>query len=179
MPTLRLGRSAVLAGACVIVGPSTVAGQEPAELPPGSRVRVTAPPTVPVATVGTVAGWRPDSLLLDAPGRGQLALPLPSVRRLEVRRGDRSNVAIGGLVGLAVGGAAEAALVAAFCGPDSACTSDDVVESVALVALSAMLLGGGLGALIRTERWERVPLSRLSVEHGGGRAVRFGIAWNF
>ena len=93
----------------------------------------------------TRKGWlddvRRDTLVFIK--QPELNLPLSDVKQLAVYRGEGftvGTVVIGGLVGMAGG---------ALLHP--------------LAALPAGVIGAGLGALVKSSRWEVVPLDRLQV----------------
>ncbi len=85
-----------------------------AQARPGERVRVTHQPICPAGTiclgpsprqrsVGTFLAWEADSLIMESNGNA-LALPLNSVTKLEVGRGQKSYTVEGAIIGLLGGG---------------------------------------------------------------------------
>lgn len=128
----------------------------------GARVRVVAVRFARLPTIATVAGWRGDSLLLDVSGGPRLPVSLASIASLEVSRGRKSKLVTGAVVGLGVGTAATAAFLGMFCNdPDTLCEADEVWRAFVLIALPTSAAGALIGAAVRVERWEPVPLARL------------------
>jgi len=114
---------------------------------------------------------------------GESAIALESVTRLDVSRGQRRPVARGALLGLgigvgvgAVGGAVAEMGGAQFC--IDTCGSRGVITaaSAAFFGASGLVMGTVVGALIKTDRWEEVPLDQLSVSIAPQRdRVSFGL----
>jgi hypothetical protein len=106
---------------------------------------------------------------------------LESIRRFEVSRGFRSYKWIGAAAGF-VAGAGVSYLILHSGGSTAPCDRSanqdamNATECLGLVALGG-LAGAGLGALIggviRSERWEEVPLSslRIGLEPGPSTAI--------
>ena len=141
------------------------------QLQSGQRVRVTAPDCGVDNQSLTFEALRSDTLVLDT-----MNCPLVSVTRLQVHRGRRSNAAKGALIGLAIGGGGGALVgVIVYSGLRSAGVTS--AEGAALGALllgpPSILAGVIIGALVKTDRWEEVPLDRLSVSLGPQRDGRF------
>ncbi|HEX9189574.1 MAG TPA: hypothetical protein VGB87_21040 [Vicinamibacteria bacterium] len=134
----------------------------------GSRVRVrTIQPGEP--RVGVFEQSTPDELVIrtggpDSPVRVRRA----DVAGLEVSRGTRRH-ALKGLLAGAVAWGALVGLVAAFDTLDESGVGEPLVIGGMLAA------GAGVGALVKTERWERVPAGEASIQIGpvrGGLQVR-------
>jgi hypothetical protein len=125
----------------------------------GSRVRVrTIQPGEP--QVGVLEGATPDELVL----RTEAAASAVQVRRsdvvrLEVSRGTRRNT-LKGLMGGAIAWGAIVGLVAAFDTLDESGVGEPLFVGGLLAA------GAGVGSLVKTERWERVPANGVSVGIG-------------
>ncbi len=140
------------------------AQEQPPPLEPGVRVRVSFDGE---RRSGTVVALESDTLALQS-RRGTLQLLIASVTRLEVSRGRKSfGAGKGALVGLLVGAALGAALD----------NRRDLGRYQALAegATVGTLLGAVGGALIKTDRWEEVPLERLSVSFAPQRDGRFAL----
>ncbi len=158
---------------CIFGGaPTEMAAQEP--LASGSRVRVTAPDCALRGQAATFRVLRADTLVLYG-----AACPLASVTRLDVSRGQKSHAVVGSLVGAGAG-----ALVGlAMCANTEVCgiVSDNDIkgEVVATSVVVGGLLGLLVGYLIKTDRWEEVPLERLRVslapQRDGGFALGFSV----
>lgn len=148
--------------------PLPARAQSVAELPAGTRVRVAAPATGRL--IGTVSEVRGDTLLVQS-RKGMHAVPVSSIRDLQVSRGRPPRVASaleGGAIGLltgAVGGAAMLALPALVV-PDACDREGDGVLcfSAGEWALVGVVLGAPLGAAsgavvgfaFPRERWRSV-----------------------
>lgn len=180
----RSGFFTVLLGIAVLAASEPLLAQQLSQLHPGQRVRVTIPSaglTAREATLqsfeaGTItlrterytyvgAGWR--SLASDTV---ELAVPIDSVRNLDVSLGRRNlapeGAVIGGLIGAVVGGVlAKRDYDRCIARGGWICGS----PGFAFIVGGGLggLAGGGLGALfglaIDRERWEPVPLSRVQV----------------
>ncbi|MEE8043042.1 MAG: hypothetical protein V3T15_09625 [Pseudomonadales bacterium] len=133
----------------------------------GDRVRVTAPQLVLHETVGRFEALRHDTLVVRADSA--LRIPLNLVTRLEISHG-RSNspMILGAAVGAVAGGVAGAALASTetcpgrFLAPDP-CPVERYAGAIFLGVLLGGAVGGGVGAVLRTERWERAPVDGLRV----------------
>ncbi|SRR6266566_692982 len=146
---------------------------------PGDRVRLVAPPVSQERLIGTVLSRRADTLVLHVPdAAAQVAVPLAAIERLEVSRGRHGHAFAGFAVGFLVGAAAEGVAYANCQG--LLCPHRDGAGLAVTTGLLLGLPGLVIGALIRSEDWERVPLPRLSVGAGPGRrGVTVGLAVRF
>ncbi len=169
-----------------------------AQVRPGERVRVTDLPICPVdLCVGTrperlrtgvfVAYDRDTLMLLGGPRSDPLAVPLTSITKLEVHRGQqpRGHTALRAVGGLVSGAALGAALVGGIglilhttFNPFDKDLSELELEKE---MLQAAVVGGALGmigGILRARRlvdcWEEVPLHRVRVSLGPQRDGRFG-----
>ena len=163
-------RLSIIPLAVLAVAPLTrITAQEPPPVTVGDRVRVTAALGVR-ELVGTYIAVRGDTLELESEAT-LLAIPMASVTRLEVVAGRKSGLVKGGIVGLMVGVGIGVAKVSG-CGSGDDCF--DAGLWLSAPPLAGMLLGGVVGALIKTDRWEEVPLDRLRVSFGPQRDGRLG-----
>jgi hypothetical protein len=142
-------------------------------LPPGARVRVTAPTLGPQRAVFRLSAQRGDTLLLirtRSRSAETVPLALQDVRELELSHGWRRRALVGGMVGLGVGVAAGAVIgYNSPVEPDPPeCTlfcSEGLTrrEGASLAAVSGAQVGAALGALVGRfvlgERWERIRIS--------------------
>jgi hypothetical protein len=162
----------------------------------GDRVRVLSPALGTERVEARVIALRGDTLVLSGAlgpgGRAETALvPISSVHTLDVSRGTASNAwkgakigaGIGAALGLVVGIAAMAEDTS--CQPGEWCLDVDIgAEAIPVGMLGFGLFGGlvgtGIGALSRSERWESVPVARLRVEpRAGGAAIVASVPLRF
>ena len=154
------------------------------QLEPGSRVRVTAPEIGIENSVGTCLELSNGSMqFVPLRASSRVDIPLTSITRLDASRGRKGHAAIGFLVGGAVG-----AIVGVVWrpqwpleGPEEVCTARtgcDAPPEPLIGAALGVLVGLPVGALIRTERWERVPLDQLRVSLTPQRDGRLGIGFS-
>jgi len=144
----------------LLAAPAAAAAQQAAPVVPGERVRVRVAPSGRHYT-GNLAALRSDTLILDAPRRRSLSLPLGSVVGLERSRGPGrcrsrpgarlSRVALGTVTGALLGG------VISY--QATKCTECDSSGIGMLLGVPAgATLGLVVGAVVGGERWERVPV---------------------
>ena len=159
-----------------LCGNTAVDAQDSRAIMVGVRVRITAPDLDIYKYDGTVAALRGDTLTV-----GPVQVPLASVTRLDVHQGRKGNVGKGAMIGTLVGVPTGLALGVFY---QQACSnSSDIGETcVALVPIGAVaiglagaLVGGTVGALIKTDRWEEVPLERFRVTLAPQRNGRFAL----
>ena len=135
--------------------------------------------------VGTLVAVSADTFVLEVEGRADpLALPLVSLTKFEVSRGQKSRVGKGALIGGVVG----ALIVGGVLGGLSIELCMTIREqnfvgncwlNVPILAGLGGAVGAGVGAGIGAasgpaDRWETVPLDRISVSlrpRGGGLEV--------
>jgi len=135
--------------------------QQGSPVTPGVRVRVSRLGNVP-RVVCTVLALKADTLVLDAEDRVEtLEVPLALVEKVEISRGKKSNTAggaiAGGLFGAVLGAACASGPGGYGCGGSDA-------EYVALATIAAGTgIGALIGAAIKTDRWEQVPLDDIRV----------------
>jgi hypothetical protein len=166
---------------CVLVPWAVDALSPPTPLMSGQRVRVYLKHQQPRVRTATLMAVGADGIVLrPALDSTRVAVPFAELRGLEISRGV-GNHALDG----AVGGAVLGALVGTVVGTARACSrvqdcrnvsgSELPLEEGLWIVFSSvcggMLIGGGggllVGSLVRTERWENVPLRHL-------RGVRVG-----
>ncbi len=139
---------------------------------PGARVRVTAPLMAPEPLVGTVLKLDADTIFLTgvALRRGKVAVPVASVKRLEVSRG-RSSLALQFAV---IGFIAGAWIGANAVENQSFYSIDEPLATLAGVAVVGGVAGAVVGSAIGSEQWEVVPLDRLrsGMSRGAKRVAR-------
>jgi hypothetical protein len=117
-------------------------------VPLDSRVRVTINAYTGPPVIGNVEAWDEQSIELERPGFAPMAIELSDIAKLEISRGERNHLLWGALIGAGIGVGVNALFV-----------SLDEAEGISVVFVG---LGAGLGALvgalIRTEKWQDVPL---------------------
>ena len=169
-----------LALAC-IARDATAQGQTSPPVPPGSRVRVMAPPLV-APLVANFLEQRGDTLVFieDGRGRGVWSFAINQIQRLERTAGDagrnKKPIAKGALIGAGVG-LAVGLLFADVAEPSDSTEKYDKV----LTGLVGAGVGAGVGAFVgsrfKSERWIEVPLpGRLSLRLNRRHGVSIGIA---
>ena len=170
-----------------------------AQVRPGERVRVTHLPICPVdlcvgtrpvrRRTGVFVAYERDTLMLSGgPRSDQLAVPLTSITKLEVHRGQQPRGhtalrAVGGLVSGAALGAAMVGGIGLFIhftfNPFDKDLSELELEKdmlrFAVIGGALGMIGGILGARMFVDRWEEVPLDRLRVSFGPQRDGKFGL----
>jgi hypothetical protein len=126
-------------------------------VPLDSRVRVTTRSAPGLESVGALAAWDGTSLELSGSDFELETIPLSDLATLEISRGKKGHWVRGTLIGTAIG--ITAGLISA-----QNSNTDNPFEPLAdatgviLSALSGMVLGAAVGGLIKTEKWEDVPL---------------------
>ena len=144
-----------------------------AQLQPGQRVRITAPHLGISKHSGTLLAVDGDTLTVDT-----LQVALMNVTRLDVYMGRKGHATTGALVGILVVGVPLAILAGAFCADagDANCTAAGGAAAGFFVGGAAgSLVGTLVGLLIRSDRWEEVPLDALRVSVAPQRDGRFGL----
>jgi hypothetical protein len=138
-----------------------VAAQTP-RLELGTRVRVYAPELGIERQSATFEALRGDTLVVVADSA--MYCPLASVVRLDLYRGRGGHPWTGAALGFVAGAIAGGAAAIISCENTLCSVGPDVVLGGAGIGgLAGGLLGAGVGALIKTDRWEEVPLDQLRV----------------
>lgn len=145
-------------------------------LPMGSQVRLQTKLAPGQWTKGILVSADAGSVAMvpeGAPplGANQLRLPVASVGRFELKTGSKRQWLYGLLIGAALGVAIGATVEL---DPAAACAGDEYYyfpsetyicsrgEAIAYSVLGSSLLGVGIGALIKTDRWTPVALDALA-----------------
>ena len=136
---------------------------------------------------GTVGAVEADSIVLSAEqGQLRVVILLTSVSRLSVVRGQKSHWVTGAIVGGVALGTATAIAVISVCDPwgtsEPVCsvTTGGIVALTAAGAAVGAAIGAGIGSLVKSDRWEDVPLDQLRVSlvpHGRGLLVGISAAF--
>lgn len=148
-----------------------------AEVQPGARVRVEAPGIVAGKYVGTVLIRSADTLTLGNPSGAPVALPLHSIRSLEISRGkSRGAGAIRGMMWGAPIGAALGIFGIATAEECTACyESVGDAEALAAFTMAGLLWGAGIGAIVGREHWERFDLPVRAAFRAGPHSMALAI----
>ena len=136
-------------------------------LPTGTKVRVDAPhfnASFWRPIVGTLEAVRMDTLALrgSIAGQGQprsIAIPLSSIEGIYRWSGRKGNGRVGMVVGLVVLAGVAALTAPNKSDPGAIGFHNERLGAAVLGGLGGMLWGGILGSQIKTDRWEKVPLS--------------------
>jgi len=162
----------------LIVPLADLMAQEIPPLAPGARVRVSV--RQQGRQIGTLVAVKADTLVLKAESRNvPLAIPITSVSRLDISRG-QASFGKGALRGAGIG------LLVGVAYPTVEFMKNGNEDGLFPLMLMFGSLGGTfLGALIGGsrpgEQWERVPLERirvsLSPQRGGG--IRLAASFKF
>lgn len=167
---LFLARALRALALLLAVAASVAAPSAGAQSLAGVRARVWSSTPPLQGAVGTIYSLGGDTMHVSLNGQAApVAVPLASVLRLQVSRGDRSdNVArwlrwglLGGAVaGAAIGAArtttAEAGASEGFCSEGGRC--DHAVRYGLIGTAVGAIVGGIFGGITGTERWEEVSL---------------------
>lgn len=162
------------AAVLALVPCATMSGQQQeSAVQSGARVRITAPCSFTAGDCrfeGSLARIGADTITLTVFG-SPVHRSLSTVRRLEVSRGRRSHRLLGAGLGFVVGAGVTYVVLrsggsTALCNQSANQDAIGTRECIALAALGGAA-GAGLGALaggmIKSERWEDVPIERLRV----------------
>lgn len=148
-----------LVGVALLLGAAVAEARGADDSLVGSRVRVRTM-QLGEAQVGILEGATADGLVISIKGAASpVQVRRSDVLRLEVSRGTRRNTLKGLLAG-AVAWGAIVGLVAAFDTLDESGVGEPLFVGGMLAA------GAGIGTLVKTERWERVPAGGVSVGIG-------------
>ena len=149
---------------------SEIIAQEPAQIIPGERVRVSVSSFIKDQTLyqsrerftGVIVAFHSDTLVLNSEGDfGSVTIPLRFIEKIEVGQGRKSNWLRGLAVG-SIGGALTLGLIATQeAGKESQTAGTYFLEGAAVGGLVFGAIGTGIGALIKTERWKKVPLDQV------------------
>jgi hypothetical protein len=148
------------------------------EVPASGRVRITARGWQPARATGTLMRVTDDSVMVRT-GDSLVAFPRERVTRVEVPDGRRTYVGPGILIGIGVG-AAIGAIGGITCHDD--CPDGTTALTTGIGAGGGMLLGAGIGALVRGDRWRDyaemppVALTLAPAPHRRGIALTMRIA---
>ena len=180
----------------LVVPLSFLTAQNPPPLEPGARVRVTHCGPLAVysgrkrtdcrTTQGNLVAMTSDSVVLNAGASNErLSVPRDLMTRLRVTSGQRGRAGRGALIGTLVGVGAGAGFGIASCAMLETGCYEPPTGAVALGTgifggIAGVLVGATVGAFIKTDRWEEVPLDRLRVSFAPQRnGFSLGVSFAF
>lgn len=155
-----------------------VADSQPAGLTAGARVRVTSPRHDLDRYVGTIVELHGDSVAV-AGRQGTRRIAFDDVTALEVSTGTRTQVVRSGLIGLGAGAIVGVVVgLATYEEPDFVFGSPASLSAFTglLFGSVGMVAGGVVGAVQRTDRWERrnFPVkAAIGASRSGGVSLSF------
>jgi hypothetical protein len=178
----------VTATLLAIACPAMSAAQEqPTLVPVQVRIRLWVGPDE-LALVGNLAGLDRDTVVIThEPNGARVAVPLEWLQRLETSQGRHSHTGRGALYGFVLGATTTAGVVLLNCGlAEDSCSSsggDWTGLAAAVLGLAGGLAGTGIGAvvgaMIRTERWQEIPVQRLRIGAARAGGVHVGLSYPF
>jgi hypothetical protein len=173
-------RAALLGLLVAAVASSAAVAQVGGPVQPGQRVRVRSTIAHAPELTGVVETVRPDTLMVRDGDRGvATAVPLSSIDRLQVSQGRHSKWLTGLVVGAGVGAVTGAIIGAATHKENDILfsTGDNAVLGAVVFTPVGALTGTVIGLLVKTERWQTVPLDRVSpsVAPGPDGRLNFGV----
>jgi hypothetical protein len=154
--TTRIAARMVIAASLLPVGEAWAEPESagPPTISVGSRVRFEAPTLASKRIEGTVIGLDEKALVVRRHDREPQTVSREAITHLEVSTGRRRQVLRGMLIGTGIG----------VLGMGVICSGryDECAEA-SPVAMAGALLGTGIGALVKSDRWTAVPLDRVRV----------------
>lgn len=170
-----------LTASLILAGAAPIGAQQPT-LREGSRVKVTTPSQKGI--VGVVQSVTTDTLVLfTEPHGGRLGVSIPAIQKVQVSQGRLASEGAkkGALWGAAIGAVTSAIVLVSLQNDQTATTLEqDKVSAGAFAAqnfLGSVVLGAGIGALVKAEKWDTLPL-RAGVSAGGG-AIALRVSASF
>ena len=148
---------------CNLLRPSAVQAQKP--VMEGDRVRLTIrlwPQAIPTTLIGVLLSDSSDSLTVDT-GAQHRTVSRDVVQRLEISRGQKSNMGRGALIGLLGGGVVLGSVSALAWGCDdthslSECEMPAFGIGALIGGLGGIIVGTAVGTFIFTDQWEQLPV---------------------
>lgn len=155
-----------------LLAPCVAWSKEPSAIVPGSRIRITERAADEGGALsGTVVTAGADSVVMSLDKGAQRApFALAGLSRVEVSRGEKGHTAAGiGLGFLAGAGIGALIGVKDTQGEDSLEVWMNVLAWSGIGAGVGMLVGGVIGAVYKTEKWEQVPVESIAMSAGTNR----------
>lgn len=171
---------------CMLLLPCEVKSQEQAQAAPialGTRVRILAPTVVGKRIEGMVVEIDEKSLLVGMDDRAPLRVPRQAITQLEVSMGKHRRVLKGAIIGAGIG-AAMMVLGASTLGQLDGSSSDstgEVAYGLAVGLGGGAIWGAAIGAMVKRDRWSRIPPERVRVNLAPtrGRGVQLSLSLAF
>jgi hypothetical protein len=157
-------------------GQAAAAEPKELELQLGERIRYTL--TTDKTGKGVLREIGPDYLRIEDKRGASLRLEKSALQSLGVVRGKKRNPVGGALIGFLPGAAFGAFAAGAMCDYGSPC--DYAGPALVLGGMTAAV-GAGIGALIKTDRWQQAPVSRVrfAIAPAKGGGVRAAVKLSF
>ena len=185
MSPQQLATAAAIVAAGLLLPTVLTAQRQPIALQPGDQVRITAPSQNLTRQRGTLLEKRADTLVVGlAVGgaltepRSRLLVPFGAITQLDVSVGRKGHLPQGLLLGSVGGGS-----IGALAGTQVDCSGYE--QGLCMAYLGAIgagvgaILGGVIGAAIRTERWTEVRIDRARLSIGAVSEYRLGLGLAF
>ena len=152
------------------------------QIPPGAKVRLSSTALPNGVVVGRVTSSTDEALGLMIASDGSpftgtpMLIPRASVTSVQVSLGTKRYTLPGALFGAIAGAAAGAAapIDTATCDSYSSDTFCSRGEAVAVMTVASGVIGAVVGALIKTEKWQRVSVEVLAPRSSASRAAPTG-----
>ena len=171
-----------LAALPLLIPLQSITAQQAPPIETGSRIRVTAPTVGADKLAGVCVEADATRIRVQVDDQAApMTISLTDVTRLEVSQGRKSNALKGLLIGSIVGVSTGAILGLAASLTESSenpCEGNApacAAGGAAAFGVTGALVGLGIGALTKSERWEDVPLDRLRVNIVPLRDGRFAL----
>jgi hypothetical protein len=178
-------RTVLSCAAIVLVSPTLAwAERQPPRMVTGAKVQVFAGKGVLGYTAdsdprrsmhGTIESISSEHLTVRD-GQTSQQVRFRDISRLKIVNGKRRNVLGGAIVGALIAAVAVPVLVVATWDKECACESggSSALPYLGLIGAGAAV-GGGVGALVMTDRWERMPVPVPAVSSIGDGRVRLSV----
>lgn len=149
------GRSTACAAALLLAYASALQASDTTFVSQGARVKVYPAMAGAKSVTGNVADLASDTLVIlpEGGGEGQTFLRR-NVRKIEVSQGEKSNVGKGAWIGATAGAVCGAIVGATVEDCDPYCGGALALMGAGMFGAGGALVGMGVGALIKTERWK-------------------------
>jgi len=116
--------------------------------------------------IGVILEVDSSILLLQAEGySGPVRVPLDSMTRLQVSRGQSSRAGLGALLGFVLGAGVVAVIPHQHLGVDISDRYEDMLLG-GLLGLGGLTVGHAIGTAIKVDDWDPVPLEGIAVRLG-------------